>query len=63
MQPLFAISVQRDYMEAELAVGFQFFAERYLSKVYLEPEKRIEVSAHVFISAGPLQRAPACYAV
>jgi ribosome-associated toxin RatA of RatAB toxin-antitoxin module len=30
-------------MEAELSVGFQFFSEKYLSKVTLEPERRVLV--------------------
>jgi ribosome-associated toxin RatA of RatAB toxin-antitoxin module len=32
-------------MEAELSVGFQFFSEKYLSRVTLEPERRVLVSS------------------
>lgn len=38
--------LQERFMEAELAVGFQMFAERYTSKVTLDPGKRVEVRAH-----------------
>lgn len=34
---------QGAYVEAELAVGFQLFAERYMSRVTLEPGKRVRV--------------------
>ena len=30
-------------MEAELVVGFQLLSERYVSKVTLEPERRVTV--------------------
>jgi Polyketide cyclase / dehydrase and lipid transport len=31
------------YMEAELSVGFQFFSERYISRVTMEPETKVSV--------------------
>lgn len=40
------------YMEAELSVGFQFFSERYISRVTMEPESRVEVR----VDAGQCQQ-------
>jgi hypothetical protein len=31
------------YLEADLSVGFQFFSERYASRVTLDPERRVVV--------------------
>jgi ribosome-associated toxin RatA of RatAB toxin-antitoxin module len=37
------IRTQGHYMEAELAVGFNMFHERYISKVTKEQDRRVEV--------------------
>lgn len=38
-------ALQGNYIEAELAVGFQLFAERYISRVTLEQDRRVLVRA------------------